>query len=161
MLIRAQNKERMRLHILPLKGGWQILSVAGRALLMTAVLEPPPKIVPSAGKFVASVFSDADSILMIEEQTINGICFGSLLKPLREHSSIKRRRKLSFSRTILLFTILLLLWLQLMMVTLSWYNTPNTLLTTACSIRLTFIPNVEKRPFLVPIFNQMMTSLIK
>ena len=55
------------------------------------------KTVPSAGKVMASVFWDADGILLIDYlqkgQTINGTCYASLLTQLREKIKIKRRGK--------------------------------------------------------------------
>ena len=63
---------------------------------------PPPKkakTVPSAGKVMASLFWDADGILLIDYlqkgQTINGTCYASLLMQLREKIKIKRRGKLT------------------------------------------------------------------
>ena len=63
---------------------------------------PPPKkakAVPSAGKVMASVFWDADGILMVDYlqkgQTINGQYYASLLRQLRETIKLKRRGKLS------------------------------------------------------------------
>ena len=62
---------------------------------------PPPKkakTVLSAGKVMASVFWDADGILLIDYlqkgQSINGTYYASLLTQLREKIKIKRRRKL-------------------------------------------------------------------
>ena len=61
---------------------------------------PPPKkakTIPSAGKVMASVFWDADGILLIDYlqkgQTINGTYYASLLTQLREKIKTKRRRK--------------------------------------------------------------------
>ena len=63
---------------------------------------PPPKkakTVPSAGKVMASVFWDADGILLIDYlqkgQTVNGTYYASLLTQLREKIEIKRRGKLT------------------------------------------------------------------
>lgn len=63
---------------------------------------PPPKkakTVPSAGKVMASVFWDADGILLIDYlqkgQTINGTYYASLLTQLRENIKLKRRGKLT------------------------------------------------------------------
>ena len=62
---------------------------------------PPKKAktVPSAGKVMASVFWDADGILLIDYlqkgQTINGTYYASLLTQLREKIKIKRRGKLT------------------------------------------------------------------
>ena len=63
---------------------------------------PPPKkakTVPSAGKVMASVFWDADAILLIDYlqkgQTINGTYYASFLTQLREKIKIKRRGKLT------------------------------------------------------------------
>ena len=63
---------------------------------------PPPKeakTVPSAGEVTASVFWDADGILLIDYlqkgQTINGTYYASLLTQLREKIKIERRRKLT------------------------------------------------------------------
>ena len=63
---------------------------------------PPPKkakTVPSAGKVMATVFWDADGILLIDYlqkgQTINGTYYASLLAQLREKIKIKRRGKLT------------------------------------------------------------------
>ena len=63
---------------------------------------PPPKkakTVPSAGKVMASVFWDADGILLIDYlqkgQTINGTYYASLPTQLRENIEIKRRGKLT------------------------------------------------------------------
>ena len=63
---------------------------------------PPPKKakpVPSAKKVMASVFWDADSILLIDylqkRQTINGTYYASLLTQLRVKIKIKRRGKLA------------------------------------------------------------------
>ena len=63
---------------------------------------PPPKkakTVPSAGKIMASLFWDADGILLIDYlqkgQTINGTYYTSLLTQLREKIKIKRRGKLT------------------------------------------------------------------
>ena len=83
---------------------------------------PPPKkakTVPSAGKVMASVFWDADGILLIDYlqkgQTINGTYYASLLTQLREKVKIKPAEsslKVCCSiRTMLLFTSLSLPWL--------------------------------------------------
>ena len=63
---------------------------------------PPPKkamTVPSAGKVMASVFWDADGILLIDYlqkgQRINGTYYASLLTQIREKIKIKRRGKLT------------------------------------------------------------------
>ena len=63
---------------------------------------PPPKrakTVPSAGKVMASVFWDADGILLIDYlqkgQTINGTYYASLLTQLWEKIKIKRPGKLT------------------------------------------------------------------
>ena len=63
---------------------------------------PPPKkakTVPSAGKVMASVFWDADGILLInylqKGQKINGTYYASLLTQLREKIKFKHRRKLT------------------------------------------------------------------
>ena len=63
---------------------------------------PPPKktkTVPSAGKVMASVFWDADGILLIDYlqkgQTINGTYSASLLTQLWEKIKIKRRGKVN------------------------------------------------------------------
>ena len=57
------------------------------------------KTVPSAGKVMASVFWDADGILLIDYlqkgQTINGTNYASLLTQLREKIKIRRRGKLT------------------------------------------------------------------
>ena len=63
---------------------------------------PPPKkakTVPSAGKVMASVFWDADGILLIDYlqngQMINGTYYASLLMQLREKIKLKRHGKLT------------------------------------------------------------------
>ena len=63
---------------------------------------PPPKkakTVPSAGKVMATVFWDADGILLIDylqnRQMINSTYYASLLTQLREKIKIKRRGKLT------------------------------------------------------------------
>ena len=57
------------------------------------------KTVPSAGKVMASVFWDADGILLIDYlqkgQTIDGTYYASLLTQLPEKIKIKRRGKLT------------------------------------------------------------------
>ena len=65
-------------------------------------VSPPPKkakTVPSAGKVMASVFWDADGILLIDYlqkgRTINGTYYASLLTQLREKIKIKRCGKLT------------------------------------------------------------------
>ena len=54
---------------------------------------PMPKTIPSAGKVMASVFWDADGVLIIDYlqkgQTINGTYYASLLRQLRETIKVK------------------------------------------------------------------------
>ena len=102
------------------------------------------------------VWGDADGILVADYlhkgQTINETFYGSLPRQLRESFKVKRHRKLSkdvlFHQDNAPAHSSVITMLHSMIVALNWFNNHLTHLTR--SIRLQFIPKVEKGHFWYP-----------